>query len=409
MRGEDVVVRLLIVANDTRGGVEPYAHLANGLQSAGHTVRVAAPGDYSSMFHGVEAFVGLSGAGRADIEAAAREKPSLRAMGAMVSDRARVWTRQTRQIADGVDIVCAGIGGAMIAQPIAQSVGVPFVRAHLQPIDAPSARYPGLLTPWLAPLGSVGNRLGHAVSRTIMQTALGPPMRSSRAELGLPRRQDPPHTTILYGFSRHVVPVTSDRRTRRVATGYWTKTLEEAYSNPELEDFLSRSGQVICIGFGSMRSPDPEALRTVVLEAVDRAGVRAVLLSGWGAIAADSVSRNDVFTVESVPHSWLFPRVSATVHHGGAGTTGAALLGGAPSVVVPFGAEQPFWAARTHHLGVSTPPIPVRRLTAARLATAIRAAIDTPTMRSRATEMATRLRAEDGVAAAVRELELMSP
>ncbi len=328
-------------------------------------------------------------------------------MGALVSDRARVWTRQAREVAEGVDIVCGGIGGAMIAQPVAQSVGARFVRTHLQPIDAPSSRYPGLLTPWLTPLGSLGNRLGHAASRAIMQTALRPPMRAARAELSLPRRQDPPHPTILYGFSPHVVPVTSDKRTRRVATGYWTGIIEDEYNNPELDDFLRREGPVVSIGFGSMRSVDPERLRAVVLAALRQADVRAVLLSGWGAIGSGATTRDDVFTVDSVPHSWLFPRVSATVHHGGAGTTGAALLGGAPSVVVPFGAEQPFWAARTHDLGVSPPPIPVRRLAATRLATAIRIAIDTPSMQSRAAELSTRIRAEDGVSAAVGELELI--
>ncbi|MET0829740.1 MAG: glycosyltransferase [Microbacterium sp.] len=398
---------MLVVANDTRGGVEPYAHLIRGMLSAGHSVRVAATGDYASMFRGVEAFVGLAGAGRAEIEAAASEKLSLRAMGALVSDRARVWARQTREVADGIDMVCSGIGGAMIAQPVAQSVSAPFVRTHLQPIDAPSTLYPGLLTPWLAPLGPLGNRLGHTASRAIMQTALRPPMKAARAELGLPRRQDPPHPTILYGFSGHVVPVKSDRSTRRVATGYWTGSPEDEYDNPGLEDFLRRPGPVVSIGFGSMRSDDPQVLRAVVIEAVQEAGVRAVLLSGWGAIADGATTRDDLFTVESVPHSWLFRRVSATVHHGGAGTTGAALLGGAPTVVVPFGAEQPFWAARTHHLGVSSPPIPVQRLTATRLATAMRTAIDTPSMQSRASAFATRIRAEDGVSAAIRELEII--
>lgn len=399
-------VRVLIVANDTRGGVEPYAHLARGLRSAGHSVSVAAPSDYASMFRGVEAFVALVGAGRAEIEATATEKLSLRAMGALVSDRARTWTRQTREIADDIDLLCAGIGGAMIAQPVAQAVRAPFVRTHLQPIDAPSSHYPGLLTPWLAPLGSLGNRLGHAASRAIMQTALGPPMRAARAELGLPRRQDPPHPTILYGFSPHVVPVKSDNRTRRIAAGYWTSTPEDEYADRALEDFLNRPGPVVSIGFGSMRAADPEALRAVVLEAVQRADVRAVLLSGWGAIA-DAATRDDLFTVESVPHSWLFPRVAATVHHGGAGTTGAALMSGVPSIVVPFGAEQPFWGARTHQLGVSPPPIPMRHLTATRLATAIRTAIDTPSMQSRASELASGIGEEDGVSTAVRELELI--
>ncbi|WP_165066624.1 glycosyltransferase [Marisediminicola senii] len=400
-------MHVLIVANDTRGGVEPYAHLAAGLRTAGHSVRVAAPAEYAPMFAGVTAFHGLTGAGRADTEAAAREKLSLRAIGALVTERARGWARETREIADGVDLVCAGIGGAMIAGPVAQSVGAPFVRTHLQPIDAPSFRYPGLLTPWLSYFGSAGNLAGNAVSGAVLRTAFGPPLRAARTELGLPRRHAAPHSTILYGFSPRVVPVASSSTTRRVATGYWTGAAEEVH-DPELERFLAGPAPVVSIGFGSMRSADPDALRSTVLEAVRMAGVRAVLLSGWGAIAGDDHAGEHVFGTESLPHSWLFRRVSATVHHGGAGTAGAALLSGVPSVVVPFGAEQPFWAARTRSLGVSPPPVPIKGITAERLAAAIRMSIGSPVMRSRARSLAAELRDERGVVTAVRELELIA-
>jgi UDP:flavonoid glycosyltransferase YjiC (YdhE family) len=91
------------------------------------------------------------------------------------------------------------------------------------------------------------------------------------------------------------------------------------------------------------------------------------------------------------------------VHHGGAGTTAAAVRAGIPSVVVPFLGDQPFWAWRLGQLGVAPPPIPRPALTAERLAAAIGAASAEP-MAQRAQDLGERVRAEDGIAAAIETL-----
>ena len=290
-------------------------------------------------------------------------------------------------------------------QAVAESLGVPFVRAHLQPLDAPSFRYPGGLAPRMAALGRAGTRLSHVVTDVMLGALLAPPTRASREELGLSGRARLPHPSIIYGFSPRVVPVASDPQTRRVATGYWTSQEPGAQVDPQLRDFLERPGAVVSVGFGSMRTQEPATLRVVVEQAAADAGVRAVLLTGWGALTADASTSDRVFIAESVPHEWLFSRVAATVHHGGAGTTGAALRAGVPTVVVPFGADQPFWASRAAALGVAPPTIPRRKLTAALLAQAIGSCLASQQMQDRASSLGEDLRAEDGVGTAVRELE----
>lgn len=112
-----------------------------------------------------------------------------------------------------------------------------------------------------------------------------------------------------------------------------------------------------------------------------------------------------MFTIDSVPHSWLFPRVAATVHHGWAGTTGAALAAGVPTIVVPFGADQPFWARRAHELGVSPAPIARTRLTADRLAEAMDTALTNARMEQRASELATVFGEEAGTPTALDIIE----
>jgi UDP:flavonoid glycosyltransferase YjiC (YdhE family) len=108
-----------------------------------------------------------------------------------------------------------------------------------------------------------------------------------------------------------------------------------------------------------------------------------------------------VFMVDAVPFSWLFPRVAAVIHHGGAGTTAAGLRAGVPSVVIPFFGDQPFWGRRVADLGVGPEPIPRRVLTADRLVQAIQRAVTDRAMRQRAADLGVRIRAEDGIARAV--------
>jgi len=130
------------------------------------------------------------------------------------------------------------------------------------------------------------------------------------------------------------------------------------------------------------------------------------MLSGWGGLRSTDVP-DSVFTIDSAPHAWLFPRMAAVVHHGGAGTTSAGLRAGVPSIIVPFFADQPFWGQRVADLGVGPASIPFKRLTADRLAQAIQIAVTDQAMRQRAAELGERIRAEDGIARAAAVIQQM--
>lgn len=144
-------------------------------------------------------------------------------------------------------------------------------------------------------------------------------------------------------------------------------------------------------------APAPgEWLSDIVAAAVNRAGVRAVVQSGWAGLAP---SGDDILLVGDLPHDWLFPRMAAVVHHAGAGTTGAGLRAGVPAIPVPVLVDRAFWAARLHRLGVAPHPIPLHELTADALADALRSCIDEPAYREQTAELARRIRADDGSAA----------
>jgi sterol 3beta-glucosyltransferase len=108
--------------------------------------------------------------------------------------------------------------------------------------------------------------------------------------------------------------------------------------------------------------------------------------------------------LDAVPHDWLFPQVAAVIHHGGAGTTGAGLRAGKPTVICPFVGDQSFWGWRVAALGVGPDPIPRRRLTAQRLAEAMHIAVNDERIRQRAAILGTAIRAEDGIGQAVKHI-----
>jgi sterol 3beta-glucosyltransferase len=149
---------------------------------------------------------------------------------------------------------------------------------------------------------------------------------------------------------------------------------------------------------------EAERIGSAVVEALRRTRQRGLLLTGWGGWTPDPLPA-DVFAIEAVPHDWLFPRCSVIVHHGGAGTTAAGLRSGKPNVVVPFAGDQPFWGKRVAALGAGPAPIPVRKLDADALTTALKLALSDASIPSRAAEIGSQVRAEDGVGETVKIIE----
>ncbi|HEX6339903.1 glycosyltransferase [Umezawaea sp.] len=157
------------------------------------------------------------------------------------------------------------------------------------------------------------------------------------------------------------------------------------------------------LGFGSMARRGAQRTAAFVAEAVRTSGVRAVVATGWGGIAPE-VESGDVLVIDQALHDWLFPRMSAIVHHGGSGATGAALASGHPQVVCPFVADQPHWAARMHAVDVAPAPLRQQDLTADRLARVV----NDVALRERAEHLGELIRAQDGVTVAVDALERLS-
>ncbi len=154
------------------------------------------------------------------------------------------------------------------------------------------------------------------------------------------------------------------------------------------------------IGLASMFINGVKQKTEIALQALRLAGQRGILATGWGGLTTDNTSK-DVFVLDSIPHDWLFPKVAAIIHHGGAGTTGAAIRAGKPQIICPFVGDQYFWGQRTADLSVAPSPIPQTKLTVERLADAIQSAVSDNNIRQRAYSLGETIRAENGIERAV--------
>jgi UDP:flavonoid glycosyltransferase YjiC (YdhE family) len=212
-------------------------------------------------------------------------------------------------------------------------------------------------------------------------------------------------TPIFFAFSPSVVARPHDWGPDIHVTGYWFLEPEVGWQPPALlARFLEEGPPPVYVGFGSIVARDPRGLVEVTLEALAQTGQRGILSPAWAGLEAGDLP-DDVYLLDAAPHMWLFPRMAAVVHHGGAGTVGAGLRAGVPNVVVPFTSDQPFWGRRVSALGAGPQPIPERRLTADALASAIARAVGDEAMRARAQALGKRIRGEDGVARAIAVLE----
>src|SRR5690606_7322177 len=123
-----------------------------------------------------------------------------------------------------------------------------------------------------------------------------------------------------------------------------------------LAAFLASGSRPVYVGFGSMPGLDPHKLARVVADGLAAAGKRGILATGGGALELADPPPH-VHMIASAPHAALFPHVSGALHHGGAGTTGASLRAGLPTIVCPYFGDQPFWGRRVADLGAGPQPL----------------------------------------------------
>jgi sterol 3beta-glucosyltransferase len=411
MRAQSNKNSISLLAAGTLGDVRPFVALGLGLAASGTAVRLVAP----AQFEPLAARAGLAFAplpvNPSDLLAASPAALTLRE--GPLAGLAATW----RFLQEAQPIVARMLAAAwetcrksraiVVALPtmwgldIAEALEVPPVIAPLQPL-ARTRFAPSVVLPLGRSLGPSANLLTQRLVELSLRCPWRGPLRRWRQHmLRLTPGGDPlaqaytEGVPFVHGYSPWVAPPPPDWPPHHVAVGYW-QLAEQELPPEKLRAFVERGEPPVYIGFGSMGAGDPRADARLALDALTLAGRRGVIVGGEET-ARLAAGRADVLVVPQAPHDWLLPRVAAAVHHGGAGTTGASLRAGAPTIVVPFAADQFFWGRRVAALGVGPPMIPRRALSPERLAEALQTATETPMFQRRAAALGELLRQERGV------------
>ena len=272
--------------------------------------------------------------------------------------------------------------------------------------EFPSAAMPP--APRWFPFKQSYNRFTYTMVQRIQWSLLGKPRNDlQKNHLGLPKNTFREFQTTLDAtpaltvVSSHVVQRPADWGEHWQVTGYLFDDDPEWTPPQELTDFLAAGDAPVYIGFGSMLDRKPEATTRLIIDAVQLAGKRAIILKGWAGLGIEDVPEN-IHILKYAPHSWLFPQMAAVVHHGGAGTTAAGFRAGVPTIVVPHNADQPYWGRMVKQLGVGTDSIPRKKLTVENLSHAIQTATTSSTMRENARVLSEKIQREDGLATTVK-------
>ncbi|KLO34487.1 glycosyl transferase [Mycobacterium nebraskense] len=403
-------MRVLLSTHDSRGAVEPLAALGVRLRELGAEVRVCAPPDqeFAELLAGIGLpLVPFGDSWRA---MAAGLTPSEDDLRRHLDGLVAAQFDTVAAAADGCDLLVAtGFPPvAAGARSVAERLGIPYAYVSYQPTILPSPHY---LPPTYAgqlPSGVIDNRVLWRMDGQHINTLFRATLNGHRASLGLPPVDDVRD----YAFTERpwlaadptLGPWPERSGLDVVQTGAWILP-DERPLPPDVAKFLDAGPAPVYVGFGSMPMRAANHLSRAVVEAVRAQGRRAILYRGWSGLALID-DRDDCLAVGELNHQALFAHVAAIVHHGGAGTTTTAARAGAPQVVVPQGADQPYWAGRVADLGIGTAhdgPAPTAESLSAALETVL-----TPRARRRASAVAARIRTDGAAVAATLLLDGLS-
>jgi vancomycin aglycone glucosyltransferase len=402
-------MRILLVSHGTRGDVQPIVALGVALKARGHLVQLVAPANFVTWVRGCGLDMQSDGV---DVESLLRSSgtglQSLSWQMRYLSDTTPLLFEPVARASEGCEvIVCAGIQFA--AASVAQWRNVPYAHVVFCPCATPNSATPPpnvhtqTLPRWI-------NRLLWQAGGPLADLALRGPINRGRATLGL-EALDNPISQILNGRTilaadPDLGPLPDDAPKGAMTTDAWV--LEEPGAlDARVEAFLQQGPAPIYIGFGSMIAPRAPELVAQAVAAVRAIGRRAVISGGWAALEAHIQEADDVITVDNVPHSLIFPKVAAAVHHGGAGTTTAAARAGVPQILLPHILDQYYWAHRVEVLGLGPPAVPVERVTVELLRDRMNRGVNDPFIQERVKRLAPLVTARNGVTAAVEKIEAL--
>lgn len=426
-------LNIVVQVVGSRGDVQPFVALGTELRKYGHRVRLATHAMFKELVTtaGLE-FFSIGGDPVELMSYMVRHPgmiPSIESLRAGDIKRKRA---AIAEILDGCWRSCVEpdqchntpfVADAIIANPpsfghvhCAQALGVPVHLMFTMPWTSTRAfPHPLANLKYSGNDPSLGNLISYHFVEWLTWQGLGDLINTWRREVldldSIPATEGPNlvetlQVPVLYCWSSALVPKPQDWGSHIDVCGFFFREPVAYEPTTELERFLQSGPPPIYIGFGSIVLENVEEILSVLLDAIERTGVRAIISRGWCNMQGDD--NPNIHYIGDCPHEWLFQHVTAVVHHGGAGTTACGLRNGKPTTIIPFFGDQPFWGSMIAAAGAGLEPIPHKSLTAESLANAITYCL-TPEAASIAQNMADKINQEDGVRAAVKSFHARLP
>jgi len=365
-------LRITCLTIGSRGDVQPYIALCKGLLAEGHKPKIATHAEFEPWIrkHGID-FAPVDGDPAELMRICVENGMFTYSFLREASSKFRGWIDDLLSSAwtscQDSDLLIES-PSAMAGIHIAEALRIPYFRGFTMPWTRTRA-YPHAFAVPENRMGGGYNKITYVMFDTIFWKAIaGQVNRWRNNELGLKatnlEKMQQNKVPFLYNYSPFVVPPPIDYPDWIRITGYWFLSEGSDWTPPsELLDFIARARadgkKIVYIGFGSIVVSDPAALTRTVVESVQKADVRCILSKGWSdrlgdpsSVKAEIPLPPEIYQIQAAPHDWLFSQIDAAAHHGGAGTTGASLRAGVPTIVKPFFGDQFFFGGRVEDLGV---------------------------------------------------------
>ncbi|KAL8900563.1 MAG: hypothetical protein Q9192_001007 [Flavoplaca navasiana] len=414
-------LRITCLTIGSRGDVQPYIALCKGLLDEGHKPRIATHREFEPWVrkHGID-FAPVEGDPAELMRICVENGMFTYSFLREASVKFRGWIDELLSSAwtacQDSDILIES-PSAMAGIHIAEALEIPYFRAFTMPWTRTRA-YPHAFAVPDHKMGGAYNYITYVMFDNVFWKAIaGQVNRWRKNELGLRStnldKLQPNKVPFLYNFSPSVVVPPLDYSDWIRVTGYWFLDEASNWSPPEdLSAFIARARadgkKIVYIGFGSIVVSDPAALTKTVVESVLKADVRCILSKGWSdRLGAHDASKPEVplppeiLQITAAPHDWLFKQIDAATHHGGAGTTGASLKAGVPTIVKPFFGDQFFFGSRIEDLGVG---IYMKKLNVSMFSRALWEATHSERMIIKAKVLGEQIRKETGVNNAIQAI-----
>ncbi len=364
-------LRITCLTIGSRGDVQPYIALCKGLKADGHIVKIATHEEFRGWVegHGI-LFAPVAGDPTELMRICVENGMFTVSFLREASSTFRGWIDDLLSSAwkacQDTDVLIES-PSAMAGIHIAEALGVPYFRAFTMPWTRTRA-YPHAFAQPEHKMGGAYNYLSYVMFDNVFWKAIaGQVNRWRKKELKLARtgldKMQPNKVPFLYNFSPSVVVPPLDYSDWIRVTGYWFLDEGKEYHPPKaMTEFIKKAKddgkKLVYIGFGSIVVTDANALLRVVIESCRKADLRCILSKGWSDRLDQKILTpapeipEFIHQIVSAPHDWLFNQVDAVAHHGGAGTTGASLRAGKPTIIRPFFGDQYFFGGRVEDLGV---------------------------------------------------------